>query len=129
MLGRVLFNINDEIQQSLTEFKSFCQLMARTDKTWKFWVQLTFQDAMAYVTLFLAIRSGNWTLRVASIKSMATLYKAYDHPNYQKLIAQHLYNLKQWPDTLLSMFQHGAFVVSISGRPWHSVGADEHMRC
>ena len=107
MLGRVLFNINEEIQQSLTEFKSFCQLMARTDKTWKFWVQFTFQDAMAYVTLFLAVRSGKQTLHVVSIKSMAALFTAYDHPNYQKLISQHLYDLKQWQDTLLSMFQHG----------------------
>ena len=29
------------------------------------------------------------------------------------------------PTTILAMYQQGAFVVSINGRPWHSVAIDE----
>ena len=60
-------------------FDKFIQLMAQKDDTWRFWVQFAFQDAMAYVTLFLAIRSGNWKLRVASLQQMAPLFTAFDH--------------------------------------------------
>ena len=106
-------------------FRSFIQMLARTDDTWRFWTQFVFQDAMAYIGLFLAIRSGDWQLRVASMKSMAAVFTAFDHPNYQKLISQHLVDLHTMPAPILTMFQQGAFVVSILGRPWHSVAIDE----
>ena len=38
------------------EFKRFIQKMAHTDDTWRFWVQFVFEDAMAYISLFLALR-------------------------------------------------------------------------
>ena len=80
---------------------------------------------MSYVSLFLAIRSGDWNLQVASIKSMAAVFTAFDHPNYQKLISQHLEDVLTMPAPIKAMFQQGAFVVSICGRPWHSVAIDE----
>ena len=58
-------------------FRSFIQMLARTDDTWRFWVQFLFQDAMAYIGLFLAIRSGDWQLRMASMKLMAALYSRH----------------------------------------------------
>ena len=107
-------------------FRSFIQMLARTDDdTWRFWVQFLFQDAMANIGLLLAIRSGDWQLRVASMKLMAALFTAFDHPNYQKLISQHLVDIHAMPASILTMFQQGAFVVSILGRPWHSVAIDE----
>ena len=90
-----------------------------------FWVQFVFEDAMAYISLYLAIRSGNWDLRVASVKSMAAVFTAFDHTTYQKLITQHLEDIATMPAPILAMFRQGAFVVSITGRPWHSVGIDE----
>ena len=80
---------------------------------------------MAYVSLFLAIRSGDWNLWLASVKSMAAVFIAFDHPNYQKLISQHLEDVLTMPAPIITMFQQGAFVVSISGRLWHSVAIDE----
>ncbi len=64
--------------------------MAETDETWRCWVQLTFQDAMAYIGLFLGIRSGDWDLRMAAPKQMAPIFSAFDHPNYQKLKGRHI---------------------------------------
>ena len=59
----------------IENFRAFIQKMARTDDTWRFWVQFVFEDAMAYISL-LAIRSGDWDLRVASMKSMAAVFTA-----------------------------------------------------
>lgn len=106
-------------------FKSFLQMMARIDDTWRFWMQFVFEDALAYIGLFLAIRSGDWQLRVASMKSMAAVFTAFDHPTYQKVISQHIADIQTMPAPILTMFQQGAFVVSVLGRPWHSVAIDE----
>ncbi len=84
-----------------------------------------FQDAMTYVGLFLSIRSGDWHLRMASMKQMAPVFTAFDHPNYQKLIGRHLADVLCMPTQVLTMFKQGAFVASVSGRAWHSIGIDE----
>ena len=77
---------------------------------------------MAYVGLFLALRSGDWQLRMISIKLMAPLFVAFDHFTYQKLISNHIH---EPTDPMLLMLSQGAFVVNICGREWHSVGIDE----
>ena len=80
---------------------------------------------MAYVGLYLAVRSGDWQLRVASMKMMAPVFTAFDHPSYQRLISQQLADILCMPPAMLAMLKQGAFTVSISGRPWYSVGIDE----
>ena len=77
------------------------------------------------VSLFLAVRGGDWHLHMASIKKMAPVFTAFDHATYQKVISQHIADILVMPDSILTMFQRGAFVVSISGREWHSVAIDE----
>ncbi len=117
------------LQKSTTNyydrFKAFIRTQSQRDDTWRFWVQFVFQDAMAYVGLFLAIRSGDWDLRMGSMKSMAPIFTAFDHPVYQKLISTHVADVLTMPTAVKTMFQQGAFVVSITGRPWHSVAIDE----
>ena len=106
-------------------FKEFIQKMAHEDKTSRVWVQFVFVDAMAYVSLFLAIRSGDWHLRMVSIKNMAPIFTAFDHSISQKLISNHISDLLHLPKSILTMLQQGVFVVSITGREWHSVAIDE----
>ena len=67
----------------------------------------------------------SWNLWLASVKSMAAVFIAFDHPNYQKLISQHLKDVLTMPAPIITMFQQGTFVVSISGRLWHSVAIDK----
>ena len=60
------------LSQYLQEFRLFVQESARKNDTWRFWAQFVFEDAMAYISLFLAIRSGDWNLRMASMKSIGS---------------------------------------------------------
>ena len=89
-----------------------------------------FQECFSYVSLYLAMRSGRWDMRMAAIKSMAALFTAFDRPNYQKLIPQHIVNMLTIPKEILSHLSQGGFTVSIRGRPCHSVEIDEsHEMC
>ena len=112
-------------KQTFKNFTQFIHQMAITDKTWRLWIQFVFTDAMAYISLFLAIRSGDWHLRLHSLKQMGPIFSAFDHLTYQKLIANHIAEIQIMPEPILNMFKYGAFVVSLSGRPWHSVSIDE----
>ena len=125
--SETLHKILSETQspQQFDEFKKFIQELAHTDSTWRFWIQFVFQDIAAYVGLFLAIRSGEWYLKTACIKQMAPVFTAFDHASYRKLISRHLADMLTMPQSVLTMFQQGAFIVSITGRTWHSVGIDE----
>lgn len=122
VLNERLAGMNTSCFQQL---KSFIQRQAKADDTWRFWAQFVFQDGIAYIGLFLAIRSGDWNLRMACMKQMAPIFTAFDHPTYQRLIARHINDVLCMPQPLLTMLQQGGFVVSISGWPWHSVGIDE----
>ncbi len=79
-----------------------------------------------YLSIF-SISGGDWHLGVASIKQMAATFAAFDHP--QTMLNVSLNTLMIYcmcmPQHGVTMFQQGAFVASISGRPWHSVGIDE----
>ena len=68
------------------EFENYMNIQMTQDETFKFWGQFVLQDCYAYVSLYLAMRSGNWQLRIAAIKSMASLFAAFDRQKYQKLI-------------------------------------------
>ena len=61
---------------------------------------------------------------------MATLFTAFDRPNYQKLIPQHIVDVLALPHEILSQLTQGGFTLSIRGRRGHNVGIDEgHEMC
>lgn len=61
---------------------------------------------------------------------MAALFTAFERPNYQKLIPQHIVDMLTIPKTILSHLTQGGFTVSITRRACHSVGMDEsHEMC
>ena len=112
------------------KFFKFMKENMEKDEMLKFWGQFVLQDCYAYVALFLAVRSGNWKLRIAAIKSMAALFTAFDRQKYQKLIPQHLVDIMTVPSEVISNFESGEFTVSLLGRPCHSIGIDEaHEMC
>ena len=46
-------------------------------------------EGFAYIELLIAIRSGNWTLRLSALKNMVPSFHAFDWQNYAKLILIH----------------------------------------
>ena len=126
----MLSDISDKYNDFQEDFMTFLHEESSKDKTKQFWCQFVFQDCYAYVCLYIAIRSGRWDLRMGAIKSMAALFTAFDRPNYQKLIPQHIVDLLTIPNEVLSHLQKGGFTVSIRGRAGHSVSIDEaHEMC
>lgn len=99
--------------------------MAENDPNWMFWHEFVSLNGFSYIALYLSIRSANWDLRLGSLKLMAPIFCAFDRPIYRKLIPQHLADCLLLPDEIKEKFASGGFAVSITGRPWHSVGLDE----
>ncbi len=79
-----------------------------------------------YISLFFALKNENWHLRMASMKSMAASFTAFDRPIlYQKLISQHIVDMLNMPSDLLRYFEAGVFVLSVTCNISHSVALDE----
>ena len=115
---------------ALEEFNKFIAKQAEADDTWHLWSNFVLKDCFSYVCLFLAIRTSNWDLRVASLKSMAPLFTAYDRPCYQKLVPNHIADIECYPDQLLECFRAGGFTVKVKGGIGHATALDEaHEMC
>ena len=129
-LNEMLADISEKYGDYHKHFSDYVQQCANESLTCKFWAQFVFQDCFAYIALYLAKRSGKWCLRMAAIKSMASLFTAFDRARYQKLVGQHILDTLLFPDEVLRHLCDGGFTVSITGRACHSVGIDEaHEMC
>ena len=119
----------DTLQMSqisdIPKFQKYLDEKSKESENWRFWTQFVLRDGLAYVGMYLAIRSGNWNLRVGCMKMMAPIFCAYDHMTYKRLICVHIADLLTLPQPIQECFSEGGFVVSSKGRAWHSVAVDE----
>lgn len=106
-------------------FLDFLGEKAKDDDTWKHWIQFVFTDCMAYLSLYLGIRSSNWNLRMSGLKMMAPLFAAYDRPCYSKIIPHHFAEYQLFPQHVRECFESGGFTVSIHGHSGQSIALDE----
>lgn len=109
----------------LQKFEKYIEEMGERDENWKFWGEFLLFNGFAYVALFFAVRSGNWVLRMAGLKSMAPLFCAFDRPIYRKLVPQHIADVLLLPSDVLQHLQSGNFSVRLARESWHLVGLDE----
>ena len=116
---------DDEICKLLQKFESYVKSMGKKDPNWQFWGEFILENCFAYVSLFFAVRSGNWKLRVAALKNMAPLFCAFDRPTYRKILPQHLADCLLLPSDISQSFADGNFVISINSTSWHLVALDE----
>ena len=96
-LRQMLDNLTEKYPNFLPKFEIFMEEQTLKYQTWHFWSQFIFEDCFAYISLYLSMHSGQWDLRMVAIKSMAALFTAFDRPNYQKLIPQHIVDMPTIP--------------------------------
>ena len=71
--------------KSPTKYIQFLKHISSRDGTWCLWSQFILKDGLAYVGFYLAIRSGDWDLRMTCLKKMATHFTAFDHLKFKRL--------------------------------------------
>ncbi|CAC5406690.1 unnamed protein product [Mytilus coruscus] len=76
--------------------------------TFQFWDTFVHTDFMAYLGLYIGIRSRNWNLRNVSLKKLACLFNAFDRHNYLRMIPYHLADLQTFPQSVLDHFEAGS---------------------
>ena len=64
----------DQLCSASDGFTEFLNEKASNDENWKFWIQFVLRDCMAFISLYLAMRSNDWNLRIASLKDMAPIF-------------------------------------------------------
>ena len=62
-LKEMLVDISDKHRDYQKHFTKYITDHAERNDTWKFWAQFVFQDCFAYISLYLSMRSGKWTLK------------------------------------------------------------------
>ena len=77
-LKQMLDDLTEKYPNFLPKFEMFMEEQTLKYQTWHFWSQFIFEDCFAYISLYLLMRSGQWNLRMAAIKSMAALFTAFD---------------------------------------------------
>lgn len=107
------------------DFLIFVDTQSENDRTWQLWKQFVLTDCMAYVLLYLGIRSSNWQLRMAGLKLMSPLFSAFDRSFYSKIIPHHFAEIQTFPKHIMLSLESGGFTVSICGRSGQSVAFDE----
>lgn len=101
--------------KTMASLLKFVQERAASDDTWKLWQNFVFNDCMAYVALYIGIRSSKWDLRMSGLKTMAPLFTAFDRPCYSKIIPHHLAEYQLFPDDIKRFRFWGAW----AGIVWH----------
>jgi len=128
MMERICELVKDS--NSEEDCKRFVKRMSENDKTWKFWAQFVFTDCFCYFGLYLAIRSSNWELRIASLKLMAPMFAAFDREYYARILPHHLAEIQRYPPMILKCFERGAFTVKLTQQHWRAVALNEaHEMC
>ena len=106
-------------------FHSFVETLCSHQQTCQFWYEYITVNSLVYMALFIAIRNGDWVLRMTAIKLMAAVFSAFDRPIYQRLVPQHLADLLCFPAPILQHLQKGAISVRLTKSRGHTVGLDE----
>lgn len=106
---------SDDIEPYFKAFCDFASDKAMHYPNWCFWSEYILSNCCGYINLFLAVRSANWYLQIASLKVMAPVFLSFDRTTYRKLIPQHIADCLLLPQNIKTSFLNGGFSISILG--------------
>ena len=76
--------------------------------------QTAIDDFSAYVAMYIAIRTGDWTLRLAAIKMMVCRFVRLGAMLYKWLSTRHLADLAStYPEEILKQMKCGGWVSAL----------------
>lgn len=81
-------------------------LASNEDEISRFWAT-TLRMLNTYMGYYIAIRSGNWLLRNACLRSILPLLFAYNHNKYEELGTMAIMDTLTLPDDVLQRFLSG----------------------
>jgi hypothetical protein len=113
---------------SFTDFLYHQGHNSNKDEVSKFWVMML-EYLNAYSAYFFAIRSGNWSLRLATLPKLSELFFAYSHNKYMELVCQHMKDIKMLPNNIRKQFESGQWTMTVKGSAYHNLALDEAHEC
>ena len=87
------------------------------------------EDFIAYMVVYISIRTGNWKLRIAGIKMMAQRFVRSGATLYQWLILRHLADISDsvaYPSDILDRLKAGAWVSALTDSRGATLARDEY---
>ena len=85
-------------------------------------------DFLAYIAVYIAIRTGDWNLRIAGIKMMAKRFVRSGAVLYQWLVLQHLADITtSYPSRILDRLKAGAWVSALKDGRGVTLTSDEYQ--
>ncbi len=124
-LRDTLEEFNILVKENYDDFHSFLCKVSEENVDFKFWHNFVHRDCILYVSLYLAIRSGNWSLRNSALYKIAHFFQVSESKYYFRLLPIHLSDLLKFPQHILNQFKKGAFASNITGSNWSSLALDE----
>ena len=59
------------------------------------------EDFLPYYSMYMAIRSSNWELRISALKMMAPRFMRSGAVTYKWLVLRHLADIKSYPSKMI----------------------------
>ena len=92
---------------------------AKEDEVFTFFKNVL-DDLMVYMMLYISIRSGDWSLRLTSLKMMAERFVTSGATLYQWIVLRHLADLVSiFPSHPLDFFEKGGWVSALKDVKWY----------
>ena len=76
------------------------------------------------MSLFLAIRTSNWDLRISRLKKNGPLILSIDRLCYQKLIPSHIADIECYDKQIIECLKKVGFTLKVKGGLGHAVALD-----
>lgn len=117
----------EDVDNHFHLFQTFVSNMSKNDRNWEFWSDFVFSSCFSYIAFFLSIRSGNWHLRLGSLKLLAPIFASFDRTTYRKLIPQHIADCLLLPENLKMVGFQLAYW-DMTGIPWQLMKATKCLQ-